>query len=153
MRNFTIAIHVLLLVTMGALARAENASESPSEYQVKAAFLYNFVKFVDWPAAATDLREPITLCVLGKNPFGAELTRAIEGKSVNGHPIATRNIADAVAARSCQVVFVTASESGRIAEIVKTISAWSVLTVGEVDRFVDRGGMINFVMDGQKVRF
>jgi len=144
---------MLLLASPCVRARAENATPAPSEYQVKAAFLYNFVKFVDWPDTAIDPREPIVLCVLGKDPFSGELDRAIEGKSINGHRVAARHIADAAAARSCQVLFVTASESSRVTEIVKTIRVSSVLIVGEFDRFSERGGMINFVMDGKKVRF
>ena len=138
---------------MGVLSGAESPAQAPSEYQVKAAFLYNFVKFVEWPPNAVEAREPITLCVLGKDPFGSELARAIEHKSVNGHPIAIRRVADAVAAQSCQVLFVSASESDRVAEIVKALRAWSVLTVSEIEHFSQRGGMIHFVMDGQKVRF
>ena len=144
---------LLPLTLVAMLARAESPAPAPSEYQVKAAFLYNFVKFVEWPAAAIDSREPITLCVLGKDPFGGELARAIEGKSVNGRPIATRRISEAVAAQSCQVLFVSSSESGRVAEILKTIRAWSILTVSDADRFSERGGMISFVMDDQRVRF
>jgi len=119
------------------LAWAETSAQGPSEYQVKAAFLYNFVKFVEWPAAAIDPQEPITLCVLGKDPFGDALSRAIEGKSVNGHRIATRRIAEAAKAQSCHVLFVSASESGRAAEIIRAVRSWNVLTVSEIDRFLD----------------
>ena len=144
---------LLMALLTSTLAWAETSAQGPSEYQVKAAFLYNFVKFVEWPAAAIDPQEPITLCVLGKDPFGDALSRAIEGKSVNGHRIATRRIAEAAKAQSCHVLFVSASESGRAAEIIRAVRSWNVLTVSEIDRFLDRGGMINFVMDGQRVRF
>src|SRR3954469_9789557 len=114
MRQVTHILRMSLLLSICVLARAEDNAQAPSEYQLKAAFLYNFVKFVDWPDMAFYSREPFALCVLGKDPFGGELSRATEGKSVNGHPIKTRNIPDAVAARSCQVLFVTASESARL---------------------------------------
>jgi len=143
----------LLLASICMLAQAESSAQSLSEYQVKAAFLYNFVKFVEWPAAAIDQRESITLCVLGRDPFGDALVRAVEGKTVNGHQIATRKINEVAAARSCHVLFLSASESGRAAEIIRAVQARNVLTVGEFDRFIESGGMINFVMDGQRVRF
>ena len=138
---------------VSTLASADTSDRGASEYQVKAAFLYNFVKFVEWPPDAIDPSEPIVLCVLGKDRFGDALMRVIEGKTVNGHRIAARKIGEIAAARSCQVVFVSASESRHIVEILRTVRAWNVLTVSEIDRFSERGGMINFFMDGQRVRF
>jgi hypothetical protein len=142
-----------MTLLVSTLARAENSAQGPSEYQVKAAFLYNFVKFVEWPPGAVEPREPMMLCVLGKNPFGDALATAIEGKSVNGQRIATRRVADLAAVQSCHVLFVSSSESGRVPEILRAVRPWNVLTVSEIARFLERGGMINFVMDGQRVRF
>jgi YfiR/HmsC-like len=132
-------------------ARAENAAQGPSEYQVKAAFLYNFVKFIDWPATRNE--GPIELCVLGKDPFGGAIEHVTEGKTVNGRPFAIRHIGDIAAARSCHVLFVSRSEAGRVSLIAKTVHAWNILTVSDVDRFCERGGIIAFLMDGQRVRF
>jgi hypothetical protein len=145
----------LLVVAMlvSTRAHAENVPQGPSEYQVKAAFLYNFVKFVDWPATQASQEGPIELCVLGKDPFGGALERVIEGKTVNGRPLAIRRISEITAAQSCHVLFVSASEAGRVSEITKAVHAWSVLTVSEIDRFSDRGGIITFLMEGQRVRF
>jgi hypothetical protein len=141
-----------VLTLVWADAHAQDASH-PSEYQVKAAFLYNFVKFVDWPATPAGKEEPIGLCVLGKDPFGGALEHVIEGKTVNGRPLAIRRIGDIAAARSCQVLFVSGSEVGRVSEIIQAVHAWSVLTVSEIDRFSQRGGIITFLMEGQRVRF
>jgi hypothetical protein len=132
---------------------AENATQAPSEYQVKAAFLYNFVKFIDWPATSAAQDGPIELCVLGKDPFGGAIDRVIEGKTVNGRPLAIRRIGDIVAARSCHVLFVSASEAGRVGEIINAVHGRNVLTVSEIDRFSERGGIITFLMEGQRVRF
>src|SRR5438552_14382023 len=93
--TWTLTTWTLAVASMCVQGRAESVAPAPSEYQVKAAFLYNFVKFVDWPETAIDPREPIVLCVLGKDPFSGELDRAIEGKSINGHRVAARHIADA----------------------------------------------------------
>jgi hypothetical protein len=134
-------------------AYTESPVQGPSEYQVKAAFLYNFVKFVEWPASLAEQRGPIVMCVIGKDPFGDLLVRAVEGKSVNGRPIVVRNVAEPGAAVSCQVLFVSTPESGRLPEIAKAVRVWSVLTVGESERFAERGGMVGFLMEGQKVRF
>jgi hypothetical protein len=136
-----------------ARAHAENPAQGPSEYQVKAAFLYNFVKFVDWPATPAAQDGPIEICVLGKDPFAGALERVVEGKTVNGRPLVIRRIGDITAARPCQVLFVSASEAGRVSEITKAVRGWNVLTVSEIDRFSERGGIITFLMEGQRVRF
>ena len=145
----------LLAVAMlvSTRAHAEEAPQGPSEYQVKAAFLYNFLKFVDWPATPAEQMGPIELCVLGKDPFGGALERVVDGKTVNGRPLTIRRIGDIAAARSCHVLFVSASEAGRVREITKAVHTWSVLTVSEIDRFSERGGIVTFLMEGQRVRF
>jgi hypothetical protein len=134
-------------------AQAENAPQAPSEYQVKAAFLYNFVKFVEWPATPALQEGPIELCVMGKDPFAGALQRVVDGKTVNERPLVVRHIRDIAAARSCHALFVSASEVARISEITRAVHAWSVLTVSDIDRFSERGGIICFFMEGQKVRF
>jgi YfiR/HmsC-like len=136
-----------------AQARAEDTSQRPSEYQVKAAFLYNFVKFVDWPATPAGKERPIELCVLGKDPFGGALEHVVEGKMVNGRLLTIRHIGDIAAARSCHVLFISVSEAGRVTAITRAVDAWGVLTVSEIDRFSERGGIITFLMEGQRVRF
>jgi hypothetical protein len=149
----TSLLAVAMLVCARAHAHAESAPQGLSEYQVKAAFLYNFVKFIDWPDGPAWQEGPIAICVLGKDPFGNALERVVEGKTVNGRPLAIRRIGDIAAARSCHVLFVSASEAGRVGEIVKAAQTRSVLTVSETDRFCERGGIIAFLMDGQRVRF
>ena len=134
-------------------AHPENPPKGPSEYRVKAAFLYNFVKFVEWPATPAAQEGPIEICVLGKDPFGGALERVVEGKTVNDRALVIRHFGDIAAARSCQVLFVSTSEAGRVSEIIKAVRGWSVLTVSEINRFSERGGIINFLMEGQRVRF
>jgi YfiR/HmsC-like len=145
----------ILVLAMLVCARGygENTAQPPSEYQVKAAFLYNFVKFVEWPATPEEQTRPIELCVLGKDPFRGELQRAVDGKAVSGRSLIIRQMSEASAAQSCHVLFMAVSEAGRVADILKTVAAWNILTVSELDRFLDRGGMINFIMQGQRVRF
>ena len=141
-------VAVAMLVCTHAVA--ENA-QGPSEYQVKAAFIYNFVKFVDWPVIRNE--GPIEICVLGKDPFGGAIERVVEGKIVNGRPFVIRRIGEIAAARSCHVLFVNRSEAGRVSLIAKATRAWNVLTVSDVDQFCERGGIIAFLMEGRRVRF
>jgi hypothetical protein len=145
----------LFLITLLSCACGlhDSRAEGPSEYQVKAAFLYNFVKFVEWPPTVGEQRGPIAMCVIGKDPFGEELVNVVEGKKVNGRPVAIRKINDLAAAASCHVLFVSASESSRLPEITRAVRVWSVLTVGEWPTFIERGGIVNFLMEGHRVRF
>jgi len=141
---------VLLLCATGAAPQSENLSE----YQVKAAFVYNFAKFVEWPAEAfADRNAPLRVCVLGENPFGQELMRVVNGKKIGGHDLIVSNFFEARLARGCHVLFVSSSERGRMAQVIEGLRETSVLTVGETGDFVRQGGMIRFVLEEGKVRF
>ena len=129
-------------------------SEELTEYQVKAAFIYNFAKFVEWPAEAfADRNAPLRVCVLGENPLGEELVRVVNGKKVQGRDLAVSGVSEPHAARSCHVLFVSASERGRTGQILETLRGASVLTVGESADFMRHGGIIRFVLEEGKVRF
>jgi hypothetical protein len=127
--------------------------EPALEYQVKAAFLYNFAKFVEWPAQSfKSPHDPISICILGKNPFGDALVETVQGKTVNGRPLVIRQLEDARES-SCHILFVRFSEQKRLRSVLESISGRGVLTVGETDTFTADGGIINFKIDGEKIRF
>ena len=124
------------------------------EYQVKAAFLLNFTKFVEWPTAAfTAPDAPITICVIGEDPFGTILDQTIEGESVNNHGVRARRLLPDGNLRSCHIVFISRSERERFAQIVSGLRGSSVLTVSELPGFADAGGVIEFIIEGGKARF
>jgi len=124
------------------------------EYQVKAAFLYNFTKFVEWPAQhfATEDR-PVVIAVLGHNPFGEELEQITRGRRVNGREITIAFIDTAAAAAAADLVFVCAGEESRFEAMSTALRQAQVLTIGESPRFADAGGMITFLREADKVRF
>ena len=131
------------------------AQTQPSlEYQVKAAYLMNFTKFVEWPAAAFPARDaPITICVLGDDPFGPALDRIVEGQNVNGRPIRTRRSVPEANPQGCHVVFISQSERTGMEQIVSRLRGSGVLSVSELPGFADAGGMIEFLLEEGKVRF
>jgi hypothetical protein len=148
-RRFLLA---LLLLAMGAAVGAD--ARSDLEYQVKAAFLFNFAKFVEWPAdALKGPRDPMAICVLGKDPFGASLDDVVRGETVNGRSLVVRRTHQVLEARECQVVFLAESERRRQAEILSAMEGASILTVGEGDGFLDDGGIVRLVLDQNRVRF
>jgi hypothetical protein len=128
---------------------------SPSEYQLKAAFLYHFAQFVEWPPTAfPDPATPMVIAVLGESPFGEDLEKTISGKSINKHPLEVREIHSATeATNSCHLLFISSSEKRRLPETLAALRGTSVLTVSETEGFTESGGMINFVLEGTKIRF
>ena len=124
-----------------------------TEYQVKAVFLFNFAKYVDWPAAAfTNASAPITIGVLGEDRFDDNLRRTVAGKTVNGRAFVIRHIAVDESTEGCHILFISDSEKKRLGEILDKIKARPVLTVGETGQFLESGGMINFVKKEGRIR-
>lgn len=126
----------------------------PGEYQVKAAYLYNFSRFIEWPPLpAADKDEPFVICVLGKDPFGSVLDATLSGEGIAGQSLVARRLSKLQDALACRILFVGASEEDHLKEIFAVLGKSSVLTVSDIPRFSERGGMIEFVLKGDKVRF
>jgi hypothetical protein len=140
----------VVLAAAGPLARAESAGAS--EYELKAVFLFNFAQFVTWPADAfVDAHAPLVIGVLGENPFGAALEEVVRGETVNGRPIVVQHYRGVEEIRACHILFVSDSERARLPRIVPSLAGRSILTVGDVEDFVRRGGMIRFVAENRRL--
>jgi hypothetical protein len=136
------------------LALASGVQGQVDEYQVKALFLYNFTKYVSWPSQSfSSPTDPIVICVLGPNPFGDALEKAVSGKVVAGRTLVVRHLAVIPAKCNCQILFVAASEGKRFRSAAAALKASSVLSVGEAEGFTGAGGVINFKLEDGKVRF
>jgi hypothetical protein len=128
------------------------AQAPPGEYEVKAAFVLNFMRFVRWPPRIFPSADvPVKLCILGEDPFGPVIEGVLEGQTVNGRSIAVERMSAAPPANACHVVFLDRSMPNQ-GQTLRRIGE-GVLTVGEADQFLDDGGMIHFVIEGQRVRF
>jgi hypothetical protein len=129
------------------------ARAAPKEYQVKAVFLYNFAKFVEWPATAFEKPQtPYTICVLGADPFGEVLDIAA-AESVQGRRMTVRRMVDLKGISGCHILFVASSERSRRAAIFEALGKFPTLTVGEDEDFVRAGGCMRFFLLEDKVRF
>ncbi len=143
-------VALLVFLSTGAYA----AAEPRSEYEVKAAMLYNFARFVDWPQQALGQpSEPLVLGVLGPDPFGGILDDTLRGVTVNGRPIVVRRFAGVADLKVCHILFISSSEVKSLPLVAQVFEKSAVLTVSDIDRFATRGGMIGFTLDGNKVRF
>jgi hypothetical protein len=126
----------------------------PNEYQVKAAYLYNFGRFVQWPAeVAANNDSGFTICVLGQDPFGPVLDSTLAGESINGKPVVTRRLSKPQEAADCRILFINSTEQKHLREIFVALDKEAILTVSDMRDFSRRGGMIQFVLDGERVRF
>jgi len=124
------------------------------EYQIKAAYLYNFAKFVEWPArASTNNQSPLVIGVFGQNPFGDALEAIAKDHKINGRTIAIKSVTDVTEAGSVDLIFFAVTEDDHISETLATLKGKSVLTVGESEKFSKAGGVIHFVRESDKVRF
>jgi hypothetical protein len=142
-----------LLALAGAIPARPQAAPSV-EYQVKAAFLFNFVKFVEWPQDAFQTEKtPITLCAFRHDPFGSALDEVLRGKAINSRELQARRINDLTELKTCQLVFVSDSEGKQLPEILNTVKGSSALVVGESADFAERGGAVQFFLENSKLRF
>lgn len=140
---------LLLALAAGLLWPA--ASQAVSEYQVKAAFLLNFGKYVEWPASAAS--GALDICVLGNDPFGETLDQTLAGRTVGKRAVQPRRVKTLGAASDCEILFVSKADASVVNEVLSSLRGSPVLLVGEQARFARDGGMINFVEVDSKVRF
>ena len=125
----------------------------PSDYQVKAAYLYNFGRFIEWPRVVTAKSGPFTVCVLGQDPFGSTLDATMAGETIAGRNVVAKRSSTPEESVNCEILFLSAAEAGRLNKIMEDLDKAAVLTVSDMPQFAQRGGMIQFVLEGNRVRF
>jgi len=125
----------------------------PTDYQVKAVYLYNFGRFVAWPGRFLHSQDPFTICVLGQDPFGHALDAILAGETISGRTVTAKRISSPQDSVNCQIVFLSAAENGSAGRTIEALNKHGILTVSDMPEFTNRGGMIQFVMEGKKVRF
>lgn len=145
------ALAVMACTAVG-LACAANAPET-QEYRLKAVFLFNFSRFVDWPDAAfASPDQPLAICVLGEDPFDSYLDEAVRGEKVDARTLVVRRYRNAEGIDACQVLYIARSETSRLAEIEERCRSHAILSVSDLADFNERGGMIGFVTESNHVR-
>jgi hypothetical protein len=148
------ALRLVLFAVAGFMVYPRGlAADTPTEDQVQAVFLYNFSRFVEWPAqtfATPD--DPFVIGILGSDPFGARLDEAVRNEQVNGHPLTVRRFHNLAEVDNCQILFVDRSESARIGQILALLDHRSTLTVSQADGAAQRGVMIQFATENSRIR-
>lgn len=144
-----------VLALAGNLLTAVAVASPPAEYEVKAVCLYNFARFIEWPAeASAAARDPLIIGVIGTDPFGPLLDEIFRGKArPEAQRLVIRRFANLEDVVHAQILFISSSEEERLPQILKVLKGSSILTVGEMNRFAERGGMVALKLEDKKVRF
>jgi hypothetical protein len=142
---------VLLLPLYPTLVAAQKAGATES--QVKAAYLYNFGKFVRWQTDRVGSPQTLTICVLGKDPFGAVLDATVEGESIDGKKITVKRLSTIQDLTACSILFIATSEESRLGPVLSAAQRQGLLTVSDIPHFAEHGGIIGFVTLQDKIRF
>jgi hypothetical protein len=129
-------------------------TEISKEYKVKAAFLFNFSQFVEWPAEAfPEAQTPLVIGVVGEDPFGAYLDEIVRGEKVKDHTLVVQRFHQVEEIKACHILFISQSETKHLEQILASLKGRSILTVGDAEDFAKNGGMIRFVAEKTKIRF
>jgi hypothetical protein len=137
---------------LAALAGA-NALAAPSEYQLKAVFLFNFAQFIDWPEQAFAQTEaPLVICVLGPDPFGTDLDAVVRGEHVKGRPLVVQRLRDVKDVEACHILFVNRTAPEGIDAVVTRLNGSPVLTVSDAPDSAQNGVVIQFVNERNRIR-
>jgi hypothetical protein len=148
-------LFVVLIFSFASPTRpAWGQGSETTGYEVKAALLFNFAKFIDWPSGSfANPKSPFTICVLGNDPFGNVLDETLQGKLIGSRNLVVQRLKNKAEARRCQMVFVSASESVHEQEIIESLPGANVLLVGETTGFAVSGGTIEFTLENNHIRF
>ena len=156
MRRLSSFVLTGVLWALGVIGVPDTVGQpAPSkEYQVKAAFLYSFSRFVDWPAEAfPEANTPFVIGVLGENPFGGYLAELVQGEKITNRPVVIQHFQRVEDIKSCHILFLGKSEATRMEQIIAELKKLSVLTVSEEDAARARPEMITLIMTNNKIRF
>jgi hypothetical protein len=147
----TVCLAIVVLCCVFGPLRAQ--TPKPTEYEVEAAYLSNFGRFVEWPARPGTANDVFNVCVLGPDPFGPLLDAALKNEIINGAPMMAKRIATPEEAGGCRIVFLNSPKESQLDATLNTLAAAGAVTVSDMANFTRRGGMIQFILDGNRVRF
>lgn len=140
------AVAILEVVSLPAAGQV-------SVSELKAAFLFNFARFTEWPAEVLPAGSPLVLCVIGDADVAQSLTRAVQGKSIDGHAVVARRVGDDAVLKVCHLIYGSGIEGRRARQVLDALKDAPVLTVSDTAAFTAAGGTAYLFMEGERMRF
>lgn len=145
-------LYASLLMACPASFVSAQTSALP-EYQVKAAFLFNFTQFVEWPSSSFSTSQaPMVIGIFGKDPFGSYLKETVAGEKVNGHPLVIQHYSNIEDIRTCHILFINETEAHKVKQVIESLKERSILTVSDKPDFMKNGGMIRLYIENNKTK-
>ncbi len=146
--------HFIIALCLWGSFVTESSAQRATEYEVKAAFLYNFARFVTWPDSSFQSpNPPLIIGVFGNDPFGSTLEQTIQDKTAQNHPLIIQRFKKIEDTHNCHILFIAPSAQKELTSLLKHLQTSPILTVGEQNDFCQNGGMINFILVNRRVRF
>ena len=144
---------VAMSCTLWSTAEHASPGERPSEYDVEAAYLFNFAKFIRWPSSPDRSTSSFAICVIGDDPFGTTLDKIVSGEKIAAKTVVDKRITHLDEISGCSILYISSSEANHLGRILIAAKDLPVLTVSDIPDFIERGGMIQFVLQDNRVRF
>lgn len=151
-RFIAFAILLAWCIASPSMHAAQPRTKASREYEVKAVFLYNFARFVEWPVERGKDAEVFVIGVLGDDPFGELLDEAVRGERVGSRRLQVKRVAGIEEATQCDQVFIARSEQHRLGEILKQLGTRPILTVSDIPQFAEQGGIVGLVSSGGRTK-
>lgn len=148
-RGWLLLVLLILAMNVGSAV----AQPAVPEYKLKAVFLFRFTDYVTWPPGALADNRPFVIGIYGADPFGSFLDDTVRGETVKGHAVEIRRFKSLDEITSCQMLYVSPSAAGRLSDVLARVKGRPILTVSDIPDFANRGGMIRFVKNGNRVGF
>lgn len=148
--------HLIILISVLTLKSQAQMGFTvyPSEYQVKAKYLYNFTRFVDWPDQTFSHSDtPYIIGILGEDPFGIDLDKTVEGKKIKGRSFIVKRFKQIDDLKFCHILYIGLTDQSKSIQVIEKIKGSNILTVGDIKNFAHNGGIINFITKDKKIRF
>jgi hypothetical protein len=143
----------LLLICAGILFTSQK-SITTREYQLKAAFLFNFTQFVEWPQKAFQTEQaPAIMGILGNDPFGTYIDETVVGETINGHSLIVKRYKKVEDIQSCHILFINLNDQEHLKKALAELKERNILTVSDEKEFIKLGGMIRFFTENNKIQF
>jgi hypothetical protein len=152
-RRYALSVCIILILPRLSYPNPAPSSPELTSYDVEAAYLYNFGKFIQWPADSASASQPFSICILGVDNFGRKLDDLIANDTIQGRKIVARHITTPDSIDNCQIVFLGLSEDAHLKKDLDALDKKPILTVSNIPQFLERGGMIQFLVQDRRVRF